>query len=60
MARISGINRNILLVGDKLTAIFPHDGSIGQTRKKLEKKIINSAINKYQTDYLENRDYAPF
>ena len=38
MARISGINRNILLVGDKLTAIFPHDGSIGQTRKKLEKK----------------------
>lgn len=38
MARISGINRNILLVGDKLTAIFSHDGSIGQTRKKTRKK----------------------
>lgn len=60
MARISGINRNILLVGDKLTTIFSHDGSIGQTRKKTRKKNINSAINKYQTDYLENRDYAPF
>ena len=32
MARLSGINRNILLIGDKLTTIFSHDRSIGQTK----------------------------
>ena len=29
-------------------------------QKTRKKNLINSAINKYQTQYLENRDYAPF
>lgn len=59
MARISGINKNILLIGDKLTTIFPMTNQLDK-QKTRKKNLINSAINKYQTQYLENRDYAPF